>query len=217
MNSGNFSIDKSSVSFTIAIYLVATILLLVLATVIKKGDDVLWINGHYHEGLDSFFGIITNLGVGLLFVPIVIFLLFFRYQYVIMAVLIWIIHGTLCYILKHNFFRVMKRPSVFLSDHPLHFAPHISVHTDYSFPSGHSATIFCATLFISLLSNNRKLSMALLVVALLVGYSRIYLLQHFLVDVAGGATIGIMTTLLIWYLFRMLTIPTWMNKSILSK
>ncbi|MFN7792581.1 MAG: phosphatase PAP2 family protein, partial [Cyclobacteriaceae bacterium] len=47
--------------------------------------------------------------------------------------------------------------------------------------------------------------------ALVVGYSRVYLLQHFLVDVAAGASIGVVTTYLLWRYFETAKFPSWMN------
>jgi membrane-associated phospholipid phosphatase len=62
-----------------------------------------------------------------------------------------------------------------------------------SFPSGHTATAFSIYLIFCLLIRRWWWLGAGLVYALLVGYSRIYLAQHFPFDVAAGIVVGILT------------------------
>ena len=60
----------------------------------------------------------------------------------------------------------------------------------YGFASSHAANSFGAVTFVSMLLKNRKVTAALLTLALCVCYSRIYLGVHFLGDVLTGALIG---------------------------
>jgi membrane-associated phospholipid phosphatase len=78
----------------------------------------------------------------------------------------------------------------------LYFVDQVSLANNSSFPSGHTATAFAiATVFIILIKN-KKWQLPILAAAVLVGYSRIYLAQHFLMDVLIGAVIGIASGLL---------------------
>ncbi len=64
---------------------------------------------------------------------------------------------------------------------------------DGSFPSGHAATVFAAVFALRgafLGSLGRPAWWALAAVAVLAGYSRIYVGAHFPLDVAGGALVG---------------------------
>jgi membrane-associated phospholipid phosphatase len=45
---------------------------------------------------------------------------------------------------------------------------------------------------------NRYLLMTLAGFSILVGVSRIFLVQHFLVDVIGGAVLGMLISILVW-------------------
>jgi membrane-associated phospholipid phosphatase len=206
--------SNSFPAFIAYLYFGAAILMLVLAMSITKGEEVFWINGNNNPFLDFFFSVITNLGDGLIFIPVIIILLFVRFYYSIIAVIIWIIQGLVCAIIKRGFFRDMDRPRAILDNTRLHFVSNIDVHTNYSFPSGHTATIFCVALFLSLVIKNRIATIGLFFTAVLVGYSRIYLLQHFLIDVAVGALVGCVTTLVFWTLFERNTMPAWMNKAL---
>lgn len=94
----------------------------------------------------------------------------------------------------------------------LHFVPNVDVHSFHSFPSGHTATMFCFAVLLSLLLRKRWISIVLLVLAVLVGYSRIYLLQHFLMDVAVGAAVGVIVTWAVWWFFESARLPGWMDQ-----
>lgn len=61
--------------------------------------------------------------------------------------------------------------------------------TDFSFPSGHTATSFAAALVLSHLDLKR--AWFYLILASLISYSRLYLNCHRLIDVAGGLFIAI--------------------------
>ena len=58
----------------------------------------------------------------------------------------------------------------------------------------HLSFCFCVTLSLYIKRNNW--SLFLIVIAFLVGFSRIYLTQHFLIDVLVGALIGSLIALL---------------------
>lgn len=61
--------------------------------------------------------------------------------------------------------------------------------TDYSFPSGHTSASFAAAM--SVWFYNRKWGIFALVVASLIGFSRLYLYVHYPTDVVCGALFGV--------------------------
>ena len=73
--------------------------------------------------------------------------------------------------------------------------PLIAIPHSDSFPSGHTATSFaCATVLAALVP---RAAPALYVLALAIGYSRIYVGVHWPLDVVGGALLGVATALLL--------------------
>ena len=71
-----------------------------------------------------------------------------------------------------------------------------------AFPSSHAANITASMLFLGLVY--RRFLVPLLVLALLVGYSRIYIGVHWPSDVLGGTAIGALIAFLAYWLFRKL-------------
>lgn len=68
---------------------------------------------------------------------------------------------------------------------------HGAICTDsFSFPSNHASNTFALAAFISY--NYRKLAIPSFLIAILVGYSRIYLTAHYPTDVLAGAAWGIL-------------------------
>lgn len=67
-----------------------------------------------------------------------------------------------------------------------------------SFPSGHTAGAFTALGFFAVISQYRFVEILYVILAALVGFSRLYLGQHYLHDVAAGICIA----LFVWLIFR---------------
>lgn len=196
---------------TYRIYAGVVVLLLALSMIVPKGQDVLWINGNHTGRLDLLMSLVTNLGDGMIFIPVILFLLFVRFQYALMAAVIGTAHGVLIAIAKQILFYGMPRPKSVLDHSLLHFVPGVNVHAINAFPSGHTTTAFCLALFLALLINKKSATLLFVLLALLVGYSRIYLLQHFLVDVAAGAMLGSLTTCIVWQALHTRSNHPWMN------
>jgi membrane-associated phospholipid phosphatase len=71
-----------------------------------------------------------------------------------------------------------------------------------SFPSGHTASAFSMFLVLSHFSKNRWRSFSCFLAAFFVGYSRMYLAQHFFADVYGGAIIAVIMTIVVIYILE---------------
>ena len=72
--------------------------------------------------------------------------------------------------------------------------------TSYSFPSGHTASCFAAAG--TLLFTFKKLGIPLMLFAVLMGFSRMYLFVHFPTDVIAGAAMGILMAWVTVLIFR---------------
>ena len=130
--------------------------------------------------------------------------------------------GGLLQIIKHTF--NYDRPVIVFEkyqDLALPLVEGINMHHSNSFPSGHASTFFdfctcCAIVLAYYYNYNRRadkndhrtwslinVSMLLLFVFAAMGaYSRVYLSQHFLLDVFVGSIIGFVTPCLLYYFGR---------------
>lgn len=81
------------------------------------------------------------------------------------------------------------RPCWLNSDFPLLIANP----TDYSFPSGHTQASFIAATIITI--RHHKTGWITMILAALIGFSRLYLYVHFPTDVLGGAVMGVLIAL----------------------
>ena len=69
----------------------------------------------------------------------------------------------------------------------------------YSFPSGHSMNGMAAA--VAIFCNNKKVGIAALVLAVLIGFSRMYHFVHFPTDVLTGFCVGTAMAMLVQYVF----------------
>ena len=98
------------------------------------------------------------------------------------------------------------RPSVYFNDlieqGSWHLVDGVQLHQLYSFPSGHTTSIFSICVLLSLFINSRKIKYSLCFIAILTGLSRVYLAQHFLVDVFAGSLIGFSAVIISYFILN---------------
>jgi membrane-associated phospholipid phosphatase len=204
--------DGREINAIVKTYFASLLLLFILCLVISKGQDVLWVNRYYCNFTDSLFSLITHLGEGYVLVPALIVCFFKSFKNAIAFVCIQGVLGIIIAVSKRVLFPDAARPISYLDPNLLHFISDVKVYSHHSFPSGHTATAFSVALFLSLIVRRRLVTMGLTFMAVLVGYSRIYLLQHFLVDVTAGAITGTLTSLAAYIIISDRTWPRWMDK-----
>lgn len=146
----------------------------------------------------------------------VIILMAVKYRYALIVGLSNIIASIITQALKQTVFNDVVRPKKFFEGiQDLYFVPGVENHLYYSFPSGHATCAFSLYFALALLLKNKALELSLFFVALFVGYSRIYLSQHFFEDVYAGSLIGICTTLIVYYLIQKSN-RNWMERSLIT-
>lgn len=137
------------------------------------------------EFLDMIMPGITHLGeAGILWIIIAVILLFTK-KYRRAGIVMLLAMGTGYLITDHALKPLIARPRPFIQRD---IAMLISPPSGYSFPSGHTATSFCAALCLTFA--NKKFALPAYVVAVLIAFSRMYLYCHFPTDVLGGIVMG---------------------------
>ncbi len=152
----------------------------------------LTINSYHTQFFDSFFSWITNLGDGWSVVPIVFLLAFFTCKDALTMASANILSGVTTQFLKTTIFSNIVRPlKYFEGIATLHTVPGIKLYSFQSFPSGHAATVFTICTILALHTTSQKYQCILFFIAVITAFSRVYLSQHFLHDVAAGSMIGL--------------------------
>ena len=168
----------------------------------SKKELFLKLNAYHSKGLDSFFALFTELGNGLFSVAVFLLAVIFRkISLAVQIITAYLFSGLLVQILKRIF--KMPRPKAFFG--PGEYAWFIDGVThggSNSFPSGHTASAFALATILSLYSKSKYAGILYFLLAAAVGYSRVYLGQHFFTDVFAGAVIGVIAALLVWIFLR---------------
>ena len=152
------------------------------------------INASHNNFLDQFFKYITFLGDGRFVFFIALIYLFANKKYGTSILISLTINTILIQVLKRVFFTNHFRPSFYfknlIEDGYWNMIDGVELYEKFSFPSGHTASIFCLCMSICIFMKKKYFPLLLVLLAYIVGFSRIYLSQHFLIDVLAGALIG---------------------------
>ena len=178
-------------------YLLFFILLSLFCFFTSKADGFLLINHIHNEMFDKFFTMFTNVGNGLVVIAVMLFLLIRKKTgWVLQIGISLLISGLLVQMIKH--FMPSPRPVVFFVSGAVHYITGVTRTGHSSFPSGHTATAFMLTTLLALYFPDKKPGLFFLTVAVLTGYSRIYLSQHFPIDVLMGSLAGVLPSLAVY-------------------
>jgi len=190
-------------------FYVTNLVLLVFCTLFMltstRADGFIILNSFHTIPLKIFFQNITFFGDGLPIILIslgILFLLKKHRKLAILLLIAYITSGLFSQILKT--FISSPRPSVYFEMH--HYNYYLDTFANCrigyrSFPSGHTASAFAAATIFSNYLTRRHIWFFSFLYAILIGYSRIYLAHHFLIDVFAGAFTGILfgTFTPLWY------------------
>ena len=165
-----------------------------------KADLHVWMTSFNSPFVDVFFHYYTFVGDWIPF-AVAGLLLFYNYRLTVFILLTQLVCGIFSTSLKRIFNE--PRPILYFSqyfpDIQLHKVVGEHLYTTHSFPSGHTITAFAFFLALAFYTKKPSLHFVYFGLAFLVGYSRIYLSQHFAIDVLFGSFVGIIATLISKY------------------
>lgn len=204
----------------LSLYLLFLIVGAVLIAKYEKGHEILVINQLHTPFFDQLFKYITQMAEAPMLLLIVIVALRFSYGKGLLlginALLVFAVTG----LLKNFAFADHVRPSVFFEGkEQLNFVQGVEIYRYHSFPSGHTSSAFALFFMFSILVNNKKWAPLFFTLALLVGVSRVYLLEHFFHDVYAGSLIGVCVTAAFYLTFAQSSFYkniTWKDKALLQ-
>ena len=159
-----------------------------------KNEAFLYLNANLGPLADKVFEYSSYLAEGWIWIPYFIVLVGLYKKDTAFILMNFLVSTLLTQFAKNYIFNTAMRPMASgLDATQIHTVLGVEIHSLNSFPSGHTATAF--TLFILttyLFPNKYALSIGI-VYAIVCGYSRIYLAQHFPLDLAGGIFVALLT------------------------
>lgn len=169
----------------------------------SHGEFVLWLNSLHNGPWDFFFKYWTHTGDAVFFGVVAVVLIIWKRRVGLVLGLTGISVAAISLFFKHILFPEAQRPIIYFNGYEvLDFVDGVTILSQYSFPSGHSMAVFALASFLALMLQNNNYSSMLLVGATLTAVSRVYLVQHFLIDIMAGSLIGIITGTLYYLCFE---------------
>jgi membrane-associated phospholipid phosphatase len=187
-----------------------------LVSIVPRLELHVWMNSGHTPSLNNLFRMLTMLGNGWFAVIFSILFIFVRFRYFFMLIGSFCVSGLLAQFLKRIVFPDFMRPAAFLDQMPgLELVPGIDLHHTLAFPSGHTTTAFAVLILAGFIINRKYAVYGLMFLACLAGISRVYLSQHFLLDVLGGSLLGVFSALFFYWYFRKFKVA-WMDRSLIG-
>ena len=178
-------------------YLLALSACLIIGVIFSKAQIYFTVNSWHFDFGDTFFALWTNMGDGIVVILLSVILALFSYRKGFLMLSSYAITSLLAQLLK----RIVRtpRPVIFFKEQAakMYLVKGVAMLETLSFPSGHTVSAFSAGIVLTYITPRRSWGLLFFVLAVLVGYSRMYLSEHFFEDVVGGSVIGVLVTV-IW-------------------
>ena len=208
-------------SLSLILLIVLGLALLCLPT----GELHLLLCDRHTPARDIFYRYYTHVAEWFPYVVCVALLLFSRIGDGVFATSSMILSALTTQLFKHliNAPRPLTWFGLFMPDVELPLVEGVKMNYWYSFPSGHTTSFFALALVVSIWVTSRTsltsflVQVLLFVAAALGGYSRIYLSQHFSLDVFAGMIVGVSITIVCYVVFFRYKDLNWYNYRLFSK
>lgn len=201
----------------LSVYLLFSISVILLLATNGKHEAQLLANQYYSPFFDGFFFYSTKVVEWFSLVVIISIFLLKGAKWGINGLSIYGLTALITYLLKRKIFIEAMRPT-FNNTHFRLIPEDYALHqlSNHSFPSGHTTAAFTLFCFLAIISTNKNRGYLYAVIAVIVGYSRVYLSQHFFEDVLVGATIGTFSTFIFYFFLDKIKYGNWALKPIIK-
>ncbi len=189
-------------------YALALILVGLLQLFYTQEQLMQWVNFRNSPLADALFPYITYMGDGAVYVIVCLILLLYNRRVGLLAFASFALSSLTSLFLKQVVFSDSPRPLKFFehSTYQYHIIKGLDIYSYNSFPSGHTTTAFAMFSLLALLDEKKERGRVFLLLAMLTGYSRVYLFQHFVEDVYTGSLVGTIISLIVYLLMPQWTI-----------
>ncbi|MBU3662267.1 MAG: phosphatase PAP2 family protein [Bacteroidetes bacterium] len=174
---------------------------LVLSLAFTQVEISLSVNQFHRPALDVLCFLGTHLGDGIFSVVVALIFLFVNRKAGVLISISYLSSALVAQVLKRLIFADIHRPLWHLEKltNIIYYVPGGAEKVFHnSFPSGHTTSAFALFSMLAILSNQPALKVLCFFLAAFVAFTRIYLLQHFLIDTMAGALLGTIVSYLVY-------------------
>jgi membrane-associated phospholipid phosphatase len=154
--------------------------------------------------INALFFYITYLGDGRIAAFLLLIILLMNVRTGIYATFSFLSSVIISNLLKYVFFDDANRPHFifqWINRYPIRLVEGVDLYIHNSFPSGHASQAFAVLMCLAFVSKSQLLKFLFLLIAVFTALSRVYLSQHWLVDITAGSFIGIAFSILYYFVF----------------
>ena len=153
--------------------------------------------------VNTFYKYFTHVGDGIFAVCIAVIVMFFNFkrgQYVLLA---YILAGVSSSLIKYffNYVRPFHYFVYYRKHYELNLVDGVEMLGERSFPSGHSTAAFVVFSALAFSTENKLAKVIFFVIAINAAFSRMYISQHWLVDIVTGSLVGITYAIILYFAF----------------
>jgi membrane-associated phospholipid phosphatase len=180
-----------------AIPYLAVLLVCLLIKLIYTRETIYFIVNGINSPVGDFLApFFTDMGNGSFVAFLCLLFLLFNYRKFLLLASSFILTTLLVQIVKYIV--DAPRPKLYFKDtiSKIHLVKGVYLLSTHSFPSGHTVTAFSGAVVLTYLSKSNRWGILFLILAMLIGYSRMYMSEHFFEDVVAGSILGFTATLL---------------------
>ena len=183
------------------ISLALALCLMALSFFYTRETVFLWLNLDLGKVADHVFSFFTLMAEGWMWIPYLLLMFGWFKKDALFILINFVLSTILTQVPKMLIWDNITRPMASGMDvNKIHHVDGIEMHLWNSFPSGHTATAF-TLYFVTVCLFPKKWIVAIgFIYALACAYSRVYLGQHFPLDLGGGILVALMSVLLSIYI-----------------
>ncbi len=171
-----------------------------------------------HAFWDSFFYYITYLGDGTIAAIFIALILVLNVRMGLALLICFALAGLVTYAIKQIGYDEVNRPSFvfhfFVKGKTLNYVEGVDLHIHNSFPSGHATQAFAVFGLLAFFLKQQWQKLVCIFIAILTAYSRVYLSQHWLIDILGGSLVGFTAAVFIYFSFSLIKKTERLNRPI---
>lgn len=153
---------------------------------------------------DVFYYYITYLGDGRIAGILILLIIIYNVRVGLYTGVSFLSASLAANIIKYFYFGDAHRPFYifqWIKKHPIIYVKGVEMNIHNSFPSGHATQAFAIFMCLIFVSRDIRLKLLFLTLATLTAFSRVYLSQHWLIDITAGSIIGTTFSILFYTVF----------------